>query len=46
LTAPTAPTHGSSQPGETWPHRLATIINAATIFAAAKKGASWAREIS
>ena len=37
---------GISQVGGTTPHRLATIISAATILAAAKKGASWAREIS
>jgi len=30
----------------TMPHRLASIIRDATILAAAKKGASWAREIS
>src|SRR6476469_10759941 len=46
FTAPTAPAQGRSHAGETEPHRLASIINAATTLAAAKKGASWAREMS
>ena len=41
------PTQGSrySRVGAS-PHKAAIIITAATTFAAAKKGASWAREIS
>src|SRR6478735_6540263 len=46
LTPPTAKAHGSSKVGPTTFHKLASMISAATIFAAAKKGASWAREIS
>src|SRR5436305_5332252 len=46
LTAATAATHGSSQVGEAAPHKFAAMITDATTFAAAKKGASWAREIS
>src|SRR4051812_19859884 len=46
LTIATAPAHGKSIVGETGPHRFATIIIAAITLAAAKNGASWAREIS
>ena len=46
LTIAMAASHGTSQVGETSPSRFGTIISAATMFAAAKKGASWAREMS
>src|SRR5690348_6743010 len=46
FTAATAPSHGTSNAGLTDDHRFAAIIRAATMFAAAKKGARCAREIS
>jgi hypothetical protein len=46
LTAATTTTHGNSQLGDTAPIRFAAIMREATMLAAAKKGASWAREIS
>src|SRR6185295_17191430 len=46
LIAATAAAHGTSHGAGFAPHRLATIIRAAMMLAAAKKGASWAREIS
>jgi hypothetical protein len=45
LITATATSHGTSQVAGS-PHRLGIIIIAAIIFAAAKKPASWAREIS
>jgi hypothetical protein len=46
LTIATAPHHGASQVTATCPHSTADSISDATILAAAKKGASWAREMS
>ena len=46
LTTATRAVQASSQLGGTSPHIAAAIIPAATILAAAKNGASWAREIS
>ena len=46
LRIATVPAQGSSQLTETLPHRLAMRISEATTLAAAKNGASWARERS
>src|SRR6476661_290252 len=46
LKTPTAPAHGNSHSAGITSHRFATIMRTATMLAAAKKGASWAREIS
>ena len=43
---PTVPAQGRRYVRLASPHRAAIIIPAATTFAAAKKGASWAREMS
>jgi len=46
LTTPTAPTQGKTQVGGADFQKVAAIISAATIFAAAKNGARCARESS